>query len=108
MAAREARAQRIHPEDAFIRRLDPDWIEVKTDLGKVQEQMLELTKSSHRQERYLVGGWSEDGATWVEGVRDKIERLEKITRWFWAIAAGVWTICVAVIYEIIKGGIIHL
>lgn len=96
------------PEAGYIRRLDPDWISTIEDLGDVKKQVEELIVSNHRQERYLVGGWTADGTAWIEGVREKIERVEKLTRWFWAIAAGVWSIVAMIVYEIIRGAVIKL
>lgn len=63
------------PEGGFIRRLDPDWRKMVADVDDVQKELVEVKKSAHRQERYMVGGWAEDGVTWVPGVREKVDGL---------------------------------
>ena len=68
-----------------------------SDVEDAQSLISKLVTSNHRQERYLVGGWSDDGETWIVGVREKIDHVEKLARWFWVIAAGVWSIFAAII-----------
>jgi hypothetical protein len=72
----------------------------------VKESIKALVASNHRQERYLVGGWSEDGSKFQEGMRDKVSRLEKLVVLFWAILGGVWGILAALVVVLIKG--VHL
>lgn len=77
------------PESGYIRRLDPDWIETRADVANLKEQLQELQRSNFRQERYLVGGWSEDGSAWISGVREKVDDMCK--RFAWATAA-LWAL----------------
>lgn len=84
---------RVRPtEGGYIRRLDPDYITMVADVRDVKQRIGEIETSSHRTERYLVGGWDESGTIWVAGVREDLRDVKRIIRWFWAMAAGVWAI----------------
>ena len=83
--------------DAYIRRLDPDYVALVHDVGKienkmedVEEQLKALKASSFRQERFTVGGWSDDGSTYITGMRERVEGLGNSFKWmasgFWALA----------------------
>jgi len=84
--------------DAYIRRLDPDYISLVKQVEAIDNAVLELQKSNHRQERYLVGGWSEDGAKWITGVRERVEDMSKRFGW---MASGLWALALLVAGEII-------
>lgn len=92
-----------YSEGGYIRRLDPDYLELLKDMSDVKDQVKEIIKSQHRTERYLVGGMSDDGTTYVSGVRDEIKTIKdglddglselvKTKSSYRALAAGVWSI----------------
>lgn len=95
-------------EDAFIRRLDPDYLEMVQDVRDVKGRLVTLEKSNFRQERYLVGGLSDDGSSYITGVRDRVEEVLRTTRWFWVGAYGIWTIAAGVGIELVLRYAVHL
>ena len=104
---------RIQPEDSFIRRLDPDYVALVKDVDDVKSRMVSLEKSNWRQERYLVGGFAEDGVTWMPGLRERVDktleqmdriaiRLEKLISRDTILAGGVWALILILFEELVR------
>lgn len=81
-------AQPLPEADAYIRRLDPDYIALLRDVSDVKTELHELKTSSYRQERFIVGGWSEDGSRYITGLRESFEDMKRRFGW---LTAGIWT-----------------
>ena len=90
---------KLEPEQGYVRRLDPDWIALIAEYK-------ELKQSLYRTERYLVGGFDDDGnqvigiASKLDGYTksvdetlaafsERIDRSQRLVTW---LVGGVWAI----------------
>lgn len=94
--------------DDLVRKSDEQYRRLLSDVAGIQTQMLDLLRASHRTERYLVGGWNEDGTQYIAGVRDTMDAFDRrvgdavkvadeANKRFTVFAAGVWGVFVILI-----------
>lgn len=84
----------------YVQRFGDEHQNLLKDVSKMREQLDDTVKSSFRNERALMGGWSDDGQTYITGIRAQ-------TWWIKPMAIGIWTVVIALI-PVVANNIMHL